>query len=288
MMMKSVSDILKLAAEILNKSGIKEPRREAKSLLAFSLNKDKTFLIAHPEYQLNAEQEKRFRKFLERRAAREPFQYITGKQEFYGLDFIVLPDVLIPRPETEIIVENAVEILKEIITPRFCEIGVGSGCISISILNEVKTATAIGVDISENALQIARKNVEKHSITDRLKLKISDVFSNLKDEKFDLIVSNPPYIPETDLEDLQAEVKNFEPHSALFAKKDGLEIVEKIINKSPRYLKTGGFLLIEIGINQSETVEKMFSADIWKSVEFIRDLQEIRRTLKVQIKISNS
>lgn len=281
--MPNISAILKFATEVLQKSGIDQPRREAKSLLAFALEKDKTFLIAYPEYQLNQEQEKRFRTFLERRAAREPFQYITGKQEFYGLDFIVSPDVLIPRPETEIIVENAIEILKAGKKTRFCEIGVGSGCISIAILNEIKTATAIGVDIAGNALKIAEMNAQKHSVADRLNLEMSDVFSNLRDEKFDLIVSNPPYIPETDLRELQAEVKNYEPHSALFAKKDGLEVVEKIITESPRHLKMGGFLIMEIGIKQSEQVEKMISSDIWQEAGFIKDLQGIPRTLKIKL-----
>lgn len=281
--MTDIAENIIIATELLRKSQINEPRRQAKSLLAFALNKDKTFLIAHPEYQLNSNEEKRFREILERRAAREPFQYITGKQEFYRLDFIVSPDVLIPRPETEIIVENAVEILKEIKNSQFCEIGVGSGCISVSILNEIKTATAIGVDISENALHIARENAEKHLVAGRLKLKISDVFSNFKDEKFDLIVSNPPYILETDLQDLQAEVRYFEPHTALFAKNDGLEIVEKIITESPIYLKAGAFLLMEIGIGQAETVEKMISADVWQEITFIKDLQGIPRTLKMQV-----
>ena len=281
--MSNISEILKFATDILRKNGIDEPRREANSLLVFTIKKDKTFLIAHPEYELNSAQEDYFRQLLNRRAGREPFQYITGKQEFYGLDFVVSPDVLIPRPETEIVVENAIEILAKINNPRFCEIGVGSGCISVSILNEIKTAMAIGVDVSENALQIARLNAEKHSVMNRLDLKISDVFGDLQDEKFDLIVSNPPYIPETGLQNLQAEVKNFEPHSALFAKKDGLEIVEKIIEQSPQYLKTNGFLLMEIGINQFKKVEKMISADIWKSAEFIKDLQKIPRTLKAQM-----
>lgn len=280
--MKSVSEVLKSATETLNKSGINKPRREASSLLASALDKDKTFLIAHPEYQLSSNEEKHFGKLLGRRAAREPFQYITGKQEFYGLDFIVSPDVLIPRPETEIIVENAVEILKDKINPRFCEVGVGSGCISVAVLNQIKTSSAIGLDISENALKIAAINAEKYSVADRLELKISDVFSNLKDENFDLIVSNPPYIPESDLENLQSEVRGFEPHSALFAKKNGLEIIEKIVKESPGYLKANGMLLVEIGINQSETVEKMLSADIWKKIEFIKDLQGIPRTLKAQ------
>ncbi len=281
--MPSVSEILKEASAILQKSEVAEPRREATSLLGFALGKNKTFLIAHSEYELSFEEEKRFRDFVTRRARREPFQYIVGRQEFCGLDFAVTKDVLIPRPETEMIVEAAMEILRTRENSRFCEVGIGSGCIAVSILHSVETTRAIGLDISEKALAVARANAETHRVSARLELQISDVFANLPNEKFDLIVSNPPYISETDLEDLQAEVKNFEPHSALFARKDGLEIVEKIIDKSPQFLKKGGFLLTEIGIRQSETVKKMLSTDIWKSVEFINDLQEIPRTLKAQI-----
>ena len=136
--MPNVSETIKNAREILEKSGVAEPRREAKSLLAFALRQDQTFLVAHSEYELAAEENTKFQNFLARRANREPFQYITGRQEFYGLDFIVTPDVLIPRPETELLVETAVEILQTIDSSRFCEIGVGSGCISISILHVLK------------------------------------------------------------------------------------------------------------------------------------------------------
>ena len=173
--MPNISETLKIAAEVLRQNDIAEPRREANSLLAFSLQKDKTFLIAHSEYELSIEEEMHFREFLQRRASREPFQYIAGKQEFYSLDFTVTKDVLIPRPETELIVENAIELLPE--NGRFCEIGIGSGCISVSILHELRSAAAIGLDISENALRIAEVNARTHQVSDRLKLNVSDVFS---------------------------------------------------------------------------------------------------------------
>ncbi|MBA3634378.1 MAG: peptide chain release factor N(5)-glutamine methyltransferase [Acidobacteria bacterium] len=279
-----ISEILKNAAGILQQSGVAEPRRESVLLLAFALQKNKTFLIAHPENKLSAEEEKRFQEFLQRRANREPFQYITGKQEFYGLDFAVTKDVLIPRSETELIVENAIEILRGKENPTFCEIGIGSGCISVSILHEVKTASAIGLDISENTLEIARENSVTHNVLNRLDLKISDVFEVLKNEKFDLIVSNPPYIASENIETLQVEVRCFEPLTALTDGKDGLSIIKKIINDAPKFLKPHGFLLIEIGFNQADKVKSFFSSNVWQKIEILPDLQGIPRIVKAKIR----
>lgn len=276
----NISETIQQATEILTQNGIAEPRREANSLLVFALKKDKTFLIAHSEYELSENESANFQEILNRRANREPLQYIRGTQEFFGLDFIVTPDVLIPRPETELLVEAAIEILKTKINPRFCEIGTGSGCISISLLHEVKAATATGADISENALKITKSNAERNSVFDRLKLVNSDVFENFDDEKFDLIVSNPPYISIGDFENLQKEVKNFEPQNALTDEGNGLSIIEKIITDAPDFLKSDCFLLMEIGFDQSDSVEKMFDRQIWHSVEFLRDLQGIQRTVK--------
>ncbi len=237
--MSSIAEKIEDATRVLQENGIAEPRREVNSLLSFTLQKDKTFLIAHPEYELSAEEEKQFQGFLQRRANREPFQYITGRQEFYGLDFEDTKDVLIPRPETELIVENAIKLLPK--NGKFCEIGIGSGCISVSILHEIETASAIGLDISENALRIAEKNAKRYKVLGRLKLKKSDVFEVLKNEKFDLIVSNPPYIPNEDMKTLQAEVRDFEPISALTDGTDGLSIIKEIVVKSPQFLKENGF-----------------------------------------------
>lgn len=282
--MPKISEILKQATATLQQSGIAEPRREAVSLLAFALEKDRAFLIAYPEYELAAEEEKRFRGFLARRAAREPLQYIRGHQEFYGLDFLVTPDVLIPRPETELIVEAGIKILKDRKNPRFCEVGVGSGCISIALLSEIPAAEAVGLDVSENALRVAEKNAEKHRVRDRFELRISDVFSALTDEKFDLIVSNPPYVPIEDFATLQAEVRDFEPHVALSDGGSGLSIIEKIIRQAPRFLDAEGFLLMEIGFNQSAIVREMFDPDIWHQPEFLPDLQGIPRMVRAHLK----
>ena len=278
--MSKISEHLKNSAEILRESGVAESRREAVSLLSFALDKDQTYLIAHDDYKLSDEEETRFRDFVKRRANREPFQYITGKQNFYGLDFIVSKDVLIPRPETELLVEMAIKILPE--NARFCEVGVGSGCIAVTILHELKTANAVALDVSEKALTMARLNAEKHEVSERIELKQSDVYKNLNAEKFDLIVSNPPYISIKEMKTLQSEVRDYEPAQALTDGTNGLSIIEKIIKNAPCYLNENGFLLLEIGHLQSAEVKAMFDETIWREVESLPDFQKIERVIKAQ------
>jgi release factor glutamine methyltransferase len=281
--MPTVSETLRAAAEILRASEIAEPRREAASLLALALRRDRTFLITRGDYELTAEEEKLFREFLRRRARHEPLQYIRGEQEFYGLNFAVTPDVLIPRPETELIVEHAIEILRNVSNPHFCEVGTGSGCISVAILHEFADAAAIGLDVSEKALAVTRENAARHRVAERFELKISDVFENLSDENFDLIVSNPPYVPATDMATLQAEVRDFEPRVALTdGTPEGVSIIEKIVFQSPRFLKSGGFLLMEIGFNQAGKVSAMFDRKIWRRLEILPDLQGVPRVVKAR------
>lgn len=285
----NISTALKYAAEILNDSGVANPGREASSLLAFALDKPSAFLIAHPEYELTNDETDRYEGFVERRANREPFQYITGRQEFYGLDFQVSPDVLIPRPETEILVEEAIrelnklKELNKLSELAFCEIGFGSGCISVSILHNVPNATAIGVDISEKAIAVAERNAARHGVADRLTLIKGDLFAGI-DQKFDMIVSNPPYIPFADLTDMQKEVRDFEPHNALFAGNDGLDIVRRLIEEAPEHLSPCGLLLIEIGFGQAEKLRGRFDLSIWNEPEFLTDLQGILRTVKALIR----
>jgi release factor glutamine methyltransferase len=282
--MPSVSDNLKDVAEILSVAEIPDPRREAGSLLALVLGKDQTFLFAHPEYELTNEEQIRFDEYVQRRSAHEPFQYIAGRQEFYGIDFIVTPDVLIPRPETELLVTTALDILKAIETPLFCEVGTGSGCISVALLHETKNARAIGLEISPPALKITELNATNTKVADRLELRESDIFSALNEqENFDLIVSNPPYIPVADIAALQVEVKGHEPLNALTDKGDGLSIIKRLIAAAPEHLKPGCCLLIEIGFGQADAVQEMISFDIWESMEFLNDFQQIPRVVKLKL-----
>jgi release factor glutamine methyltransferase len=275
--------MLKTGSVALDAAGISEPRREAGLLLSFAIGRDKTFLIAHNDYELTPTEEAAFKNAVDKRSVREPLQHITGTQEFFRLDFQVNRDVLIPRPETEIIVEKALEILESIENPRFCEVGAGSGCISISILKNLPQATAVALDISAPAIETAKRNAVFHEVDDRLEFYLSDVFSKLPTEQFDLIVSNPPYIPDADIAGLEPEVRDFEPLSALTDGGDGLSIIRRIVVNSPRFLRPGGSLLMEIGFGQSAEVESLFSPEIWKSVEVIRDLQSIPRTFNAKL-----
>jgi release factor glutamine methyltransferase len=281
--MRRIDEILKAAAEILAKNGIDDAPRQAASLLGLALDKDRAFLIAHPEYELTSDEQSRFEEYLGRRAGREPLQYIRGTQEFYGLEFDVSRGVLIPRPETEILVENAIGLLKDETGPYFCEVGVGTGCISISILHEVRQAFATGLDISDQTLEFAERNAQKNGVSDRLKLVNSDIFSALATETFDLIVSNPPYIPKTEYDLLQPEVRDFEPALALTDGGSGLSIIEKIVLEAPKYLRPGGFLLMEIGFGQVERVAEMFASPVWQTCEILPDLRSIPRSVKARL-----
>jgi release factor glutamine methyltransferase len=281
---QTIAEFLAEASAILEDAGVADPRREAASLLTLALRQDKTFLFAHPEYHLTEGEIGHYREYVRRRSGREPFQYISGVQEFYDLDFEVTPDVLIPRPETEMLVERAIEILRDKDGSEFCEIGVGSGCISVSILANVKDATATALDISTKAIGVAMRNAEKHSVRDRITFIESDLFSGIEAQKFDLIASNPPYVPSADIDGLQAEVRNFEPLTALTDGGDGLSIVNRIVLESPNFMRSGGFLLMEIGIGQAEKVTQIFDHTIWKTIEIAADFQGIPRLVCARLK----
>lgn len=277
----TIEESLRGAAEGLKIADVPQPRREAELLLSLALGCDKTFLIAHPEHVPSAADLEKFRSYVDRRISREPFQYISGKQEFFGLDFAVSPDVLIPRPETELLVEAVIEELgSSDEQTRFCELGVGSGCIAISVLRHLRDAVAWGGDISADAVEVARANSIALGVDGRLQLCVSDLFAAFGGERFDLIVSNPPYVAATDLPGLQAEVRDHEPHIALTDAADGLSIISRIIDEAPTYLNPGGSLLLEIGFDQSERVSRMFDEESWSNIQTIHDLQGIPRVFR--------
>jgi len=281
--MPSIAELLRIAEKILASAGIAEPRREAITLLTIAAVKDRPFLYAHPEHMLTPPETFAFESYVRRRADREPLQYISGIQEFYGLEFEVTPDVLIPRPETEILVEHAIDVIGEIEHPVLCEVGVGSGCIAISILHAAKSATAIGLDVSAAALGVTRRNAERHSVANRLELLQSNLFDRLADQKFSLIVSNPPYVPAKDIDGLEPEVRDFEPHLALTDGSNGLSIIRRIVSEAPGHLSPSGRLLIEIGFDQFEQVRIMFDPNLWQPPVFLPDLQGIPRLIAAKL-----
>jgi len=279
----TVAEGLRDGAKLLQENSIAEPESEAVLLMGHALKRDRAFIYAHPEYRLSAVESILFQAVIRRRSSHEPFQYITGRQEFYGLEFYVTPDVLIPRPETEILVEAAIKQFREQEQFKFLEVGIGSGCISVSILANIPRATALGSDVSYKALVVAGNNAEANRVSDRLELQISNVYESVDDREFDLIVSNPPYVADPDLPALQREVRDFEPKTALSGGPDGLDIVRRIIAGAPKLLKTNGMLMMEIGWDQSERVSKIFDAGSWKSIEMLPDLQGIPRIVVAKI-----
>lgn len=284
-MSRTIAEVLREAAAELDRSGVPEARREAGSLLSFILEKDRTFLISHAEDETDENSLGRFREFVERRASGEPLQYITGVQDFYGREFRVTPDVLIPRPETELLVEAALQVVGEIgVAPFICDVGTGSGCIAVTLLCEIVTARAVAIDKSPAALEIAKLNAQNLSVTDRAIFIESDCFESLDsgEYEFDLIVSNPPYVAEKALQGLQREVRDHEPLVALSPGGDGLSVIRRLIDDGPAFIKPNGHMLMEIGFDQGEAVERLINASAWSLREIRPDLQGIPRIVVLQ------
>ncbi|HEY0377915.1 MAG TPA: peptide chain release factor N(5)-glutamine methyltransferase [Pyrinomonadaceae bacterium] len=273
------------AAQTLRRAGVPEARREAASLLEHVTGRDRTFLITSAETALAPEEVSRLRALVERRAAGEPLQYITGHQEFYKLDFEVTPDVLIPRPETELLVETALDLLDERGGPALIlDVGTGSGCVAVSLLHEQDAARAVGVDISPPALRVAARNAARAGVRERLLLVASDGLNALdaRRARFEMIVSNPPYIAEDAIIGLQREVRDHEPRVALTPGGDGLRVIRALIDEAPRYLDAGGHLLMEIGFDQHGAVEKLIDPRVWRLLDIHKDLQGIPRTVALR------
>ncbi|HWN09816.1 MAG TPA: peptide chain release factor N(5)-glutamine methyltransferase [Pyrinomonadaceae bacterium] len=288
-LLMTIAEALLQGTNKLRKADVAEARREAGSLLGCVLGRDRTFIISHAEDEITSDQAEMFARLIEDRAKGKPLQYITGHQEFFNLDFEVTPAVLIPRPETELMVETALRLLPHVEAETLiCDVGTGSGCVAITLLHERQNARGLAIDISPAAIEIAKRNAAKHNVSDRLEFLISDCFAEVKQEErlFDLIVSNPPYIPASDLEGLQREVRDYEPHLALEAGADGLSIIRRLLADVGVYLKPGGYFLFEIGFDQSDAVEKLIapilSAGSWKLLDIYSDLQGIPRTVALQ------
>ena len=280
----SIAQALVEATQLLRKAGNAEARRDAATLLADLIGRDSTYLIAHAERELTAADVSRYRDAVERRAAGEPLQYINGHQEFFNLDFTVTPDVLIPRPDTELLVETALDLINKDEVQEICDVGTGSGCIAISILYERPRAHAVALDNSPKALRVAALNATRHGVGQRLNLVASDCFAALEQShaRFHLIASNPPYVVEETFATLQREVREHEPRSALTPGGDGLAMIRRLLGEAPGFLLPRGHLLIEIGFDQHVAVSEMIDRQVWTLLEIRKDIQSIPRTLVVQ------
>jgi release factor glutamine methyltransferase len=285
----SISEALRRGAAVLDQNGIGDARREAGALLSHVIAKDRTFLISHADDVIGASEQERFAAAIERRAGGEPAQYITGTQDFYGRAFRVTPAVLIPRPETELLVEAALQVINA--EARICDVGTGSGCVAITVVCERDDARAVALDVSEAALEVARENAVSHGVSGRVQFVLSDCFSALSalhesaaPQLFDLIVSNPPYVAAHMLPGLQREVRDHEPQLALSPGEDGLSVIRRLLEESPNYLRSGGHLIMEIGFDQGEAVRHLVDENVWNFQDILPDLQCIPRIVVVQKK----
>lgn len=269
-----IRDALRWAVDTFEKNDVGSPRLNAETLLMFVLNCQRAYLYAYPERELTADERQRYSEAVEERAHGVPAQYITGHQEFWGLDFLVSPAVLIPRPETEHIVETAIEMVKDIDHPVIIDVGTGSGCIALALENELPRAEVHAADLSPDALEIARANAARLRL-ERVRFHITDLLEGFPDEFADLVVSNPPYVGECEADKVQAQVRRYEPHMAVFGGPEGPELIRKLIAQAGRVLKPGGWLLIEIGYTQSPLLEELLKG--WGDVHFVPDLQGIPR-----------
>lgn len=235
---------------------------EARLLISYILQIDINQLFLKDDLDLTIDQKNQLKKLIKRRVNGEPMAYILGRREFYGNDFIIDKNVLDPRCDSEAIIELIKEQYQNqsLQSLKLIELGIGSGCLIISILMEFKMWMGIGVDISKKAIIIAKKNCQKFDLTTRLKIINGDLFSKIKlNEKFDIIISNPPYIPSAEIKNLQNEVAIFEPKIALDGGLDGLDFYRNIANKSSQFLEKNGSIFLEIGYNQEESVIKIFN-----------------------------
>jgi len=256
----TIKHVLEWTTGYFKTKSLGSPRLDAEVLLADSLGVDRLYLYLNLERPLSQRERDRYRQSIVRRARREPASLITGKKEFWSYEFRVVPGVLIPRPDTEILVECILREMSRFQDPLVLEIGVGSGAVSVSLLREHESCRAVGTDVSLAALMLARENAQVSGVKDRLHLAASDFFSSLKrGSHFDIVCSNPPYIPTCDIESLDPEIKYFEPVSALDGGSDGLDAIRKIAQDASHFLKPGGVLALEIGDGQSEKVSAIFN-----------------------------
>ncbi len=262
-----IQEILSSTIKQLNSNNVEEPNNKAKRLLAFVLNVPKEFLIINDNKELNKKQEVKYKKCIERLIKGEPIQYIIGKQEFMGIDLIVTNDVLIPQPDTEILVEETIKVAKQYDKPKILDLCTGSGAIAIAIKKYIPEAEIVASDLSSKALRIAKNNDR----TKKIRFILSDLFENIN-EKFDIIVSNPPYIKTEEIKTLSKEVQN-EPLMALDGGQDGLYFYEKIIKQANSYLNQNSYLCLEIGENQkNEIIKKIQYNGKYTNIQTYKDL----------------
>jgi release factor glutamine methyltransferase len=281
----TIAEALRRATKRLHEASIPDPQLQAQSLLAEALSRDRTYLIVNLSRELSGETLAKYEGLIARRAAGEPLQYIVGRQEFFGLEFEVTPEVLIPRPETELVIEETVHLVQNIAAsrsgwrPLIVDVGTGSGCIAVTLARELSAARVIATDVSLTALRVARRNASRYGLAGRVHLVAADLLGAFPGHPCaDFIISNPPYVARRDLPSLQREVRDWEPHVALTDFADGLSFYRRLFGDAPACLNPGGFLICEMGYSQAEQIAALIDESVWAEQRILADLQGIPRT----------
>ena len=280
MQLKSAVDA---AYELLVANDVPSPRLNAELLMMFVLGRERAYLYAHPERELRAEEQYRYDQVIRERAQGCPTQYITGHQEFWGLDLLVSPAVLIPRPETEHVVETVIDLLKEYPLEnaagklRIVDVGTGSGCIALALASELPQAEIHASDVSPEAIEIARVNAARFAMDARIRFRKSDLLAAFPKDIFDFVVSNPPYVGELEADKVQRQVREYEPRIAVFCGERGLDVYARLIPQARDALKSGGWLVVEIGFSAEESIRNLLAG--WEDVRVTADLQGIPRVI---------
>lgn len=287
----TVRSALRDAMAELHRDNVPSQALAAELLLMHAIGRDRTWIYAHPEEPVATETARKFFELVVQRRRGTPTQYLTGKQEFWGMEFEVTPAVLIPRPETEHVIEVALGRLGERRRTerlRIADIGTGSGCIAIALAQELPNAEIIATDISAAALEVARRNAERHDVGERMRFLEDNLLNGATQEtsdcarRFDLIVSNPPYVARDEESQLAPDVREHEPARALFGGASGTEIYAPLTAQAAEMLRSGGLLAIEIGYGQAERVRALFDDATWSGVRVTEDLAGILRVLSAE------
>lgn len=279
----TINSLLTWTVNYFKSKGISSARLDAEVLLAHVLGQKRIYLYVHFDEPMEKTELAKFREYVAKRAKHIPVAQIIGQREFMGLDFKVTKDTLIPRPDTEILVENVITKVKEKFKDKnsydIVDIGTGSGAIILSLLNFLEKANGFTVDISPKAIEVAKENAQNLQVLDRCKFFVGDLFTPLVNKTFDVIVSNPPYIPKDDIESLEIDVKDYEPLSALTDNGDGLSFYKRLFSQGQEYLNDKGLIAVEVGIHQAEVVKEMAKNHNWKNIEIIKDYAGIDRVV---------
>ncbi len=300
----TVRRLLEWTTSFFKEKGADSPRLEAEVLLADAMKTSRVELYVNFDSEPSEEVRANFRNLVKRRGLGEPVAYLVGKKEFYSLEFEVDSNVLIPRPETEQLVLEAVELVKKLeksaagtedapgnAAPiwRLCDVGTGSGFVAVALAKNLPNARLTAVDVQPGALAVAKKNAEKHDVADRIEFVESDLFAALgsvpPEESFDVVVGNPPYVSVSEYAELEPTVRDFEPKTALVGGETGTEIVARIVDAAPNYLKPGGKIYLEIGPSTAAATARLFENDPrWENVAVLRDFAQLERIVTATLK----